>query len=282
VTHFSLCRCRWAHLDLALSLLVRLAQHLPLWLSVCLSLAADPASGQEHRVFNEGAITRMDTTRREIYLVFTGHEFAEGGGAIREILRSHGVKASFFFTGDFYRNPLFADLIRGLRVDGHYLGPHSNRHLLYAPWDRRDSLLITQREFKDDLLGNYAAMQMFGIGLDEAPYFLPPYEWYNRTIAAWATEMHVTLVNFSPGTGSNADYTTRDMRVRYVSSDSIFARILDFERRSNAGLNGFLLLSHVGAGPGRTDKFYLRLDSLLTILSGHGYRFTPLSGNRPR
>ncbi len=198
-------------------------------------------------MFDEGAITRMDTTRREIYLVFTGHEFAEGGGVIRETLRAHGAKGSFFFTGDFYRNPRFADLIRGLRDDGHYVGPHSNRHLLYAPWERRDSLLVTRKEFKDDLLGNYAAMQMFGIGLEDAPYFLPPYEWYNRTIAAWAAEMRITLVNFTPGTGSNADYTTPDMGSRYVSSDSIFFRILNYERTSTSGLNGFLLLTHVGS-----------------------------------
>jgi peptidoglycan/xylan/chitin deacetylase (PgdA/CDA1 family) len=251
---------------------------LPLWMS----LAAATALAQGHRVFDEGAITRMDTTRREIYLVFTGHEFAEGGGVIRETLRTHGAKGSFFFTGDFYRNPRFADLIRGLRDDGHYVGPHSNRHLLYAPWERRDSLLVTRKEFKDDLLGNYAAMQMFGIGLEDAPYFLPPYEWYNRTIAAWAAEMRSTLVSFTPGTGSNADYTTADMGPRYVSSDSIFFRILNHERTSTSGLNGFLLLTHVGAGPGRTDKFYLRLDSLLTVLSRRGYHFNRLPGARAR
>ena len=251
-------------------------------LPLCLTLALASAPAQEHSVLNEGAITRMDTTRREIYLVFTGHEFAEGGSVIRETLRAHGAKGSFFFTGDFYRNPRFAGLIRGLRDDGHYLGPHSDRHLLYAPWERRDSLLVTRKEFTDDLLGNYAAMQMFGIGLDNAPFFLPPYEWYNRTIAAWAAEMHITLVNFSPGTGSNADYTTLDMGSRYVSSDSILARILNFERTSTSGLNGFLLLTHAGAGPGRTDKFFLRLDSLITILSRRGYHFTRLSGNRSR
>jgi len=247
-----------------------------------MSLAVSTALGQEHRVFDEGAITRMDTTRREIYLVFTGHDFAEGGGVIRETLRTQGAKGSFFFTGEFYRNPRFADLIRGLRDDGHYLGPHSNRHLLYAPWGRRDSLLVTRKEFKNDLLDNYAAMQMFGIGLEDAPYFLPPYEWYNRTISAWAAEMRSTLVNFTPGTGSNADYTTEDMGPRYVSSDSIFSRILSYECSSTCGLNGFLLLTHVGAGSGRTDKFYLCLDSLLTILSRRGYHFNRLPGARLR
>ncbi len=251
-------------------------------LPLCLPIIFSSATAQERCVLTEGAITRMDTTQREIYLVFTGHEFAEGGGVIRETLRAHGAKGSFFFTGDFYRNPRFAEMIRGLRDDGHYLGPHSNRHLLYAPWERRDSLLVTRREFTDDLLGNYAAMQMYGVGLEDAPYFLPPYEWYNRTIAAWAAEMHSTLVNFTPGTGSNADYTTVDMGPRYVSSDSILFRILNYERTSTSGLNGFLLLTHVGAGPGRTDKFYLHLDSLLTILSRRGYHFTRLPGNRSR
>jgi peptidoglycan/xylan/chitin deacetylase (PgdA/CDA1 family) len=259
-----------------------LALRLLLVLPPCLSLPLATALAQVHVLFNEGAIVRMDTTRREIYLVFTGHEFAEGGSVIRETLRAHGAKGSFFFTGDFYRNPRFADLIRGLRDDGHYLGPHSNRHLLYAPWERRDSLLVTRKEFKDDLLGNYAAMQMFGIGLDDAPYFLPPYEWYNHTIATWTAEMHAILVDFSPGTSSNADYTTPDMGTRYVSSDSISSRILSFERTSTSGLNGFLLLTHVGAGPGRSDKFYLHLDSVLTILSQRGYRFNCLSGNRLR
>jgi hypothetical protein len=67
-----------------------------------------------------------------------------------------------------------------------------------------------------------------------------------------------------------------------MSSDSIFSRILRYERTSTSGLNGFLLLTHVGAGPGRTDKFYLRLDSLLTILTRRGYRFNRLPGARPR
>jgi hypothetical protein len=154
--------------------------------------------------------------------------------------------------------------------------------VLYAPWERRDSLLVTHREFMDDVLGNYAAMQKFGIRPGDAPFFLPPYEWYNRTISSWAAELRTTLVNFTPGTGSNADYTTPDMGSRYMSSDSIFHRILRYERTSTSGLNGFLLLTHVGAGPGRTDKFYLRLDSLLTILTRRGYRFNRLPGARPR
>jgi peptidoglycan/xylan/chitin deacetylase (PgdA/CDA1 family) len=38
-------------------------------------------------------------------LVFTGGDYADGGPHIRCVLRKRGVKASFFFTGDFYRDP---------------------------------------------------------------------------------------------------------------------------------------------------------------------------------
>ena len=71
-------------------------------------------------VMDQGAITRFDTTQEAIYLAFTGHEFAEGGDHVREVLQRQDIGASFFFTGDFYRNPEFEDLINGLVADGHY------------------------------------------------------------------------------------------------------------------------------------------------------------------
>ncbi len=39
--------------------------------------------------------------------------------------------------------------------------------------------------------------------------------WYNAQISAWTAERGLTLVNFTPGTRSNADYTTPDMGDRY-------------------------------------------------------------------
>jgi endoglucanase len=237
------------------------------------SLQKEGASGAGHLQMNQGAITRYDTTQRIIYLVFTGHEFGEGGDVVRKALKKHQIKASFYFTGDFYRNPEFAPLIAGLVKDGHYLGPHSDKHLLYAPWDNRDSLLVTWMTFERDLRENYAAMAHFGVTPREARCFLPPYEWYNRQIADWCSALGITLVNFTPGTSSNADYTTPDMGSRYVSSDTLFQRILRAERNNRSGLNGHILLLHVGAGPKRTDKFYLKLDALVRELKSRGYRF---------
>ena len=243
-----------------------------------LSLGNTLCGGTSQALYSHGGIVRMDTTDRFVYLVFTGHEYAEGGDCILETLRKQKVKASFFFTGDFFRNPAFRTLVASLHGEGHYLGPHSDKHLLYASWEDRDSLLVTRAQFMADLDGNLAAMESVGVPAAEAAYFMPAYEWYNDSIAAWCRGRGMTLVNFTPGTSSNADYTTPDMEARYVSSDSILARILRYEAQSSCGLNGFLLLTHIGTSPARHDKFYLRLDSLITHLKREGYHFQRLGG----
>jgi endoglucanase len=224
-------------------------------------------------VLDEGGIIRADTTKKVIYLSFSGHEFVDGGMTIAGVLKRHAVKASFFFTGAFYRNPAHDGLILRLKRDGHYLGPHSDGHLLYAPWDHRDSTLLAEGEFQEDLRRNYAAMSRFGITDEQARCFLPPYEWYNRTISDWTKRLGLTLVCFTPGTYSNADYTTPSMGARYLSSDSIITRILRYESSRPSGLNGHILLMHIGSGPERIDKLYDRLARLLTLLKAKGYRF---------
>lgn len=227
----------------------------------------------DHRTISHGGVVRMDSTRREIYLVFTGHEFADGGERIRQALRNNNAKASFFFTGDFYREAAFARLIGDLRRDGHFLGAHSDRHLLYAPWEKRDSLLVSREEFFADLRANYLAMEKAGIPPGDAPCFLPPYEWYNEAISEWTRRAGLTLVNFTPGTLSNADYTYPAPGARYVPSDSIVARILALAEASPSGLNGYILLMHIGVDPRRPDKLSDRLDALLAELRRQGYAF---------
>ena len=219
---------------------------------------------------DHGAIMRGNKDRRKLALVFTGDEFAEGAGTIANTLAKRGVKASFFFTGRFYRNPEFASVIERLKRDGHYLGAHSDQHLLYADWNNRSKTLVTKEQFETDLANNYAAMATFGIKEGSAKYFLPPFEWYNDEIAQWTKGRSLQLVNFTPGTRSNADYTTPDDK-NYTSSDEIFAKIKEYEGKNPTGLNGFILLTHIGAGPKRTDKFFDRLDSLIVWLRSKNY-----------
>ena len=219
-----------------------------------------------------GAVIRADTNKKNLAVVFTGNEFADGGEHILSVLKKQQIPGSFFFTGNFYRNPGFEQLIRSLLSNGHYLGAHSDKHLLYCDWNNRDSLLVTKEEFIHDLKNNYKVMRMFGISKKNALFFLPSYEWYNDTISNWTKSLGLQLINYTPGTLSHADYTTPDMP-NYKSSEFIYKSILEFESGSMEGLNGFILLTHIGTAPERKDKFYYYLDTLITELKRRGYQF---------
>jgi peptidoglycan/xylan/chitin deacetylase (PgdA/CDA1 family) len=223
----------------------------------------------------QGAVVRMNTAEKKVYLIFSAHEFGEGGFAIEKSLQKYDAKGSFFFTGDFYRNKLNRQLIKQLIAEGHYLGAHSDKHLLYADWTKRDSLLVQRSEMEKDLLANYNELKTFGISPKKAAYFLPPYEWYNQSIVDWVSQMGLTTINFTPGIRTNADYTTPDMP-NYRSSDIIMNDLKHFESNDPKGLSGTLVLIHLGTSPLRTDKFYDRLDELLGFLKKKGYWFVKL------
>jgi len=249
-----------------------------LFLSLALGLAfwtaslPRPVDAEDAWVYRDGAVVRGSNAVRRLALVFTGHEFAEGAEVILDTLARHEAKASFFLTGDFLRNAEFAPLIRRMRAEGHYVGPHSDRHRLYCAWTADRQTLVTRAEFEADLAGNLRELERFGVTRSQARFFLPAYEHYNRDICDWTHAMGLTLVNLSPGSRSAADYTGEKDR-NFVSSQAIFDSVLRCESEYPAGLNGFLLLMHLGAGPDRADKLHLRLPELLDRIKARGYAF---------
>ena len=236
-------------------------------------LAAKEQEASRKMTQVHGAVIRGDRTSQQIALVFTGDEYADGGDFIDSTLAAEKIRASFFLTGNFYRNKNFSVLIQKLKQHGNYLGSHSDRHLLYCDWQNRDSLLVTRKEFGTDLANAFTELDRWKINAEQAHYFLPPYEWYNDSIAAWTQERGLKLVCFSPGTRSTADYTYPEMNEKYVSSDTIYRSVIRYEQQAEGGLNGFILLVHIGTDPRRRDKFYFYLPQLIREMKKRRYRF---------
>jgi len=222
-----------------------------------------------------GAIIRKDIVEKEIHLIFSADSFGEGAEKILNVLSKNKVKGSFFLTGNFLRNNNYLSVIKRVIADGHFIGPHSDKHLLYIPWENRDSLLVTKATFQDDLKANYNELKRKGAKPPQERYFLAPYEWYNSEIASWAADMGVRLINFTPGTVTNADYTTPDMK-NYQSSEMLLEKLKKYEANEPGGLNGAFVLIHLGTDPDRTDKFYDKLEELIGFFSSKGYTFNKL------
>lgn len=217
---------------------------------------------------------RGDSTQKNIALVFTGDEFGDGLETIANTLQKEKVKGSFFLTGRFYRNQDFQPGIKKLYAQKNLMGSHSDMHLLYNDWTDRDKTLVSRDSLLRDLAQSQASIRAAGVAKkDMTPFFIPPYEWWNKEVAAWLSEAGMRTFCFTPGTTSNADYTYPELGKSYRSSEEIISNIKRFNETRKGGLNGVVLLIHAGTDPRRTDKLYNRLSELIGYLKKEGYAF---------
>ncbi|MBT1704122.1 glycoside hydrolase family 9 protein [Chryseosolibacter indicus] len=217
-----------------------------------------------------GALIKGNDKAKNIALVFTGDTYFDGLSFITKALKQNGVKAGFFFTGRLYENKEAQPLIKNLMSDGHYFGPHSDKHLLYNDWMNRDSLLVSKDSMINDLKTNYQKMEALEIK-NAKKLFIPPYEWWNSAVASWCSEEGIQLISFTPGLTTNADYTYPEMGTAYKSSNTILKTL--YEKEADDGLNGSIMLIHIGTDPRRKDKLYNHLPQLIKHLKSKGYQF---------
>jgi peptidoglycan/xylan/chitin deacetylase (PgdA/CDA1 family) len=240
---------------------------------VCPHIAAAQPAPQKDRLQRDkyGAIIRGDANTKRLALVFTGDEFGESTEPILEILKPRKINASLFVTGNFLRQSALRQLLTRAIAGGHYVGPHSDSHALYASWKDRDKSLITEQFFKKDLQKNILDLRKVGALQKNRPVlFIPPYEYHNRDQVKWSDTLGVTLFNFTPGSGSNRDYA-KEGDPHFVGAQKIYDDILVYEGKDPHGLNGFILLMHLGSG--RKDPLHPLLGPLCDELSKRGYAF---------
>ena len=221
--------------------------------------------------FDHGAPIRGDKSRRELALIFTGGDDGQATETILDVLANHGVKASFFVTGGYLANPLHREYVKRMVRDNHYVGPHSHAHPLYASWEDRSKTLISRETFVADLQQNIDELRALHCFDDDRPiYFVPPYEWFNEDQVEWAKAIDVQLINMTGQAGSNRDWIP-ETHAKFVSSEEIIDDVLKFEQNQPDGLNGFLLLFHLGSQ--RSDLMDTELERLLDVLTDRDYEF---------
>jgi len=121
--------------------------------------------------YDRGGIVRGPVDKKQVALVFSADFYGQGIEFILDELSRQGIRASFFLTGNFLRQSEFQPLVKKILQAGHYVGPHSNRHLLYCDWKDREKTLVSKEEFLADLNDNYAELEKFGLTREKSPYF---------------------------------------------------------------------------------------------------------------
>lgn len=235
--------------------------------SIFLGVAADILD-------SHGCAVRIDECSKTIWPVFSADSTFEGGPGALDALAARGLKGSFFFTGKFLRDSVNMPIVHRIIKEGHYVGPHSDGHILYADWDGKRTVLVTPDSLLADMRRNYAELARVGVDTSKVRVIMPPFEWIERTqVKLLHDSLDMKVINPTPNLQLYCDYTTPDMPY-YWSSDSILNQMYAFEREH--GLNGAVFIVHLGTDSSRTDKFYRYLPEILDSLTAMGYQFKRL------
>lgn len=228
----------------------------------------------DYRMYDGLTVVRTDTTKKTIVLAFTAHQAMDGAKTVLKVLSKNNIKASFFVTGDFMRRAAGKSYLKKLLKAGHYVGSYSDRNLQYGNAKDSRQLLVKKATFHNDLKNSYKELKSIGIEKASASYYMPPSQFYNDSIALWTREAGLKLIAASPGLVVNADNSYPEMRADYYSSDELLKRLFELEQAK--GLNGFILPVSMGTDSRRFDKFYNKLNELITRLKAKGYTFVTI------
>lgn len=244
-------------------------------MSLCDSLAADTGSPQTVCDRHGGIIRLKQPERgRTVHLIFTADSMFEGAPYALDALSERGIKASFFFTGNFLRDSIRnGDIVRRVIAEGHYVGGHGDRHILLADWDTDRTPLVGADSAVADMDANYLELSRYGVDTTRNRVVVPSYEWYAKCHTDAFRAAGYIPISPSPQFITYRDYTTPDM-AEYCPSDSIWQDFLEKSNRADA--DGAIIIVHLGTQDARTDKFYTRLPEMLDTLSARGFNVTPL------
>lgn len=233
--------------------------------------------------FPPGAdLSRGPTWEPKISLTFDGGAEANATEEILDTLKSNGVLATMFLTGQYVRR--YPDLVRRIIQDGHEIGNHtfSHPHLTsYATNRRHDTLPGVTKAFVQHELREAARVFEQVVGRPMSPYWRAPYGEHNREIRRWAAEIGYLHVGWTRDPGAGEDLDTRDWvedpdSPLYYRAEQVRERILNFGHGSAAQANGGIILLHLGTRR-RYDRVHRELSVIIDGLRTKGYALVPVS-----
>jgi peptidoglycan-N-acetylglucosamine deacetylase len=188
---------------------------------------------------------------RQVSLTFDSDGGSAGNAAAYlDILRAHGIRATWFLTGQFAQaNPA---IVRTIRDDGHDIGNHTVDHPdLIAP-PRTDAFICAELVNADRMISAVS-------GRTTRPYFRPPYGDYNDQVRTLAAQLGYRTINWSIDPADwDSTHTAQDIVNSILNSPNLRP--------------GAIILMHVNS-PHEAEA----LPIVIAGLQQRGYAIVPLS-----
>lgn len=236
-------------------------------------------SGGPRYHFSNGPVDR-----KRVALTFDGGSNANVAPAILDTLSSRSVSATIFLTGNFIRR--FPETTRNIVAAGHECGNHTynHPHLTSYGIDRTRSTLpdITPETLADQLLRTERLFR-YTTGYSIQPLWRAPYGEYNSAICRWAHDAGFLHIGWRQGRTwrdglDSNDWVPDSATPGYHSPEDFYHKVIDLSRRPPAGINGGIILMHLGTHRKRKkDQVHFIIGKLIDTLRADGYRFVTVS-----
>jgi peptidoglycan-N-acetylmuramic acid deacetylase len=231
-----------------------------------------------------GSFDNGPTDRKMVSLTFDAGSFANAAGAILDTLASRGVHTTMFATGQFVKKN--SELVRRILADGHEIGNHTYSHPHLTMWAQSQSNAtlpdVTQSMLERELTKANAAFHEV-TGRDFAPLWRAPYGEKNSQICAWARQAGYLHIGWRQGRSwreslDSNDWIPDEETPGYHKPDEVYDKIMTLARSEPYGINGGIVLMHLGTERKSSDEQVHRiLGKLIDDLRSLGYEIVPVS-----
>jgi peptidoglycan/xylan/chitin deacetylase (PgdA/CDA1 family) len=223
-------------------------------------------------------------TEKVVALTFDGGSLDNAAGAILDTLRSRNVKATVFVTGRFIVS--YPDDIRRLVAEGHEVGNHTFSHAHLTSWatsHTQTTLSTVSQAFLCRELFLTDSLLLSVTGRHCSHVWRAPFGEKNREICLWAQGCGYIHTGWGQGKiwrlnlDSN-DWIPDEETPGYHTPEEVLDKILVLSRNEPYGINGGIILMHLGTV--RKDprsQIYRILGTLIDSLIQQGYSFVTVS-----
>ena len=186
------------------------------------------------------ALWRMDRHEKKVYITFDDGPIPQSTPFILDILRQHGVKATFFMVGDNVRK--YPELFQKIKDEGHQVGNHTHNHIGGLRHSLHDYC------FNVEKANAYIRSNLFR----------PPHGWLRHDQYTLLSRKYKVVM---------WDLVTRDYS-RWITAEDVVANVKRYARP------GSIITFHDSLKS--IDKLRTALPQSLEWLSTQGYQFAIL------
>ena len=183
------------------------------------------------------ALWRMNRHERSVYLTFDDGPIPEATPFILDVLREHGVHATFFMVGDNVRK--YPDLYKRILTEGHQIGNHTHNHI--------GGIRHSLHEYNYNVEKANAYIN--------AHLFRPPHGWMRLTQYALLSRKYKVVM---------WDLVTRDYS-KWLTAEDVVNNVKHYAR------NGSIITFHDSLKS--IDKLRTALPQSIQWLKDQGYQF---------